>query len=71
MGPVSNLGYVTTKPYIGVASQACVIGHGYIVGGYTSAVGHYYARFYTIGWIKGTGSDTIGVQIKWQYPYNP
>jgi hypothetical protein len=68
VGPVDGLGDVKSIPSSGhVNSTGTVIGNGYVV-----ALGDgTYARLRAERWHNNTGGGIIGVEVKWQTPFNP
>ena len=76
IGEVAGLGNVTTIPESGWTSRTVVVpGHGYVLrrsfnSGYPSYNTYYtYARLYATEYLLSTSGGIIGVQIKYQTPF--
>jgi hypothetical protein len=68
VGHVDGLGDVKSIPSAGhTVTSSCVIGNGYVV----ALQNNTYARVYANKWMESISGGILGVQIKWQYPFDP
>ena len=73
IGEVAGLGNVTTIPESGWTSRTVVVpGHGYVLRCQHYVPGPYqYTRLYASQFLTSTSGGIIGVQIKYQTPFEP
>ena len=74
IGEVEGLYAIEKIPWHGgVKSIDCIVGHGYVFQTYVgrSGVGYLldYLRLYVIATILDNSGNTIGIKVKYQYPF--